>query len=169
MFIDCGTKMMDSAHVRQMVQRGQWSIEYQPEFIKQTYKKKKDTDLVNDSSELPGRDVGAEDFELMNHVNFYALSAGWHYKEKENIGVRVATHAKSFRSPAPRFQLREFALRTTLAEFRTKSLPKWRILEERADLLDVPNPQEILPVRALRLVTFFEARPGAKPTRKQDG
>eukprot|EP00913_Durusdinium_trenchii_P034313 g32105.t1 len=89
MFIDCGTKMTDSAHFRQTVQRGQWPIEYQPEFIKRTYKKKKDTDLVNVSSELPGRDVGAEDFELMNHVDFYALSAGWHYKEKENIAGGV--------------------------------------------------------------------------------
>lgn len=155
MFIDCGAKMMDSSHFRQTVQRGQWSIECQPDFIRQTSKPKKDTDLMMNSSELPGRDVGPEDFELMRHVNHYALSPGWHFNGNENIGVHVATHAKSFRSPAPRFQVMEFPVRTTLGEFKTSGLPRWRLLEEKANVLDMVNIQRVLPTRALRLVTFF--------------
>ena len=95
----------------------------------------------------------------MSFVQHLALSPGW--RSQDGVRVHVANQAKSLRSPTPRFQVRDFSLRTSVGEFMLKKgLPRWRILEERADLLDIPSHQQALPIRASRLVTFFE--PGMK-------
>ena len=165
MYIDCGTKAMDGKMLRETLQRGIWSIEYLPEFTRQTFKKKKEAESLEKAADLPGRPCGPEDYSLMNHVQHFALSPGWHYKD--NIGVHVAVQAKSFRSPVPRFQVRDFPWRTSIAEFKLKDTPTWRVLEERADLMDLPNHQLPLNVRANRLVTFYEPR--LKATKNLDG
>ena len=151
MFVDAGTKWMDGSQLRQVLKKsGEWSIEYNPEYTKQTFKKKKEAELFD---KLPGREEGAQDKGLMQHARHLSESPGWHMVD--NIGVHVAHSAKSFRSPTPRFCLNEFPCRTTLAEFRTGKLPAWRVLEEGVDLKGLNNLTEILPNRARRLVSFF--------------
>ena len=133
--------------------------EYQPDFVRQTSKRKKSSEAADEESELPGRNAGPDDVKLMSFVQHLALSPGWHFQD--GVGVHVANQAKSLRSPTPRFQVRDFSLRTSVGEFILKrGLPRWRILEERADLLDLPSHQLTWPLRATRLVTFFE--PGMK-------
>ena len=74
LFVDGGTKAMDTTHLKLILQKGEWSIEYQPEFIKQTYKRKKETELLANGMELPGREVDQRDFQLMQHVHHFGES-----------------------------------------------------------------------------------------------
>ena len=163
LFVDGGTKLMSSDHLRQTLMRGQWSIEFQQEFVKQTSKRKKNEETPEDAV-LPGRAPNAEDTALLQHAQHLSEAVGWHFVN--GIGVHVAAQAKSYRTPGPRFSIRDFPYRTTVAEFRGKaSLPKWRILEEHVDLRDLAQHQEILHVRANRLVTFFA--PSSKATQNK--
>ena len=141
---------MDCSHLRQTLLRGTWSIEYNQEYTKQNFKKKKETEAVD---HLPGREMLEKDEHLLRHARHLSESPGWHMRD--DIGVHVAHSAKSFRSPTPRFCLKDFPLRTTLAEFNTADIPKWRILEEGTDLKDIPNLTSLLPCRARRLVSLF--------------
>ena len=141
---------MDTTALRTTLLSGEWSVEYSPEFVKQTAKTRKKAEAVD---ELPGRGEEPRDASLMKHVRRLSESPGWHYVQ--GIGIHVAHNAKSFRSPAPRFALREFPLRTTVGEFKQKIGSVWRFLEEKTDLRDLSNPQEQFESRAGRLVTFF--------------
>ena len=69
--------------------------------------------------------------------------------------MSVADGAKSYRSPAPRFTLRDFPYRTTVAGFKGRGSVQWRILEEKVEPRDLPNHQEQLSRPCSRLVTFF--------------
>ena len=165
MFVDAGTKWMDAAHLRSTLSRGEWSIEYRPEFVKQTSKKKPAAESIVDDDDLPGRPLNSQDQLLMEHVQRLSESAGWHFVE--GVGIHVAHPAGRFRSPVPRFAVRDFQYRTTIGEFkRAQNLSTWRILEQRVDLLELANPQIALPRRAMRLVSLYEPR--SKATRKQD-
>lgn len=44
---------MDGKHLKETLQRGEWSIEYQPEFVGQTYKKKKDAENLEEAGPGP--------------------------------------------------------------------------------------------------------------------
>ena len=150
MWVDAGTKLMDTTALRTTLLGGEWSVEYSPEFVKQTAKTRKKAEAVD---ELPGRGEEPRDASLMKHVRRLSESPGWHYVQ--GIGIHVAHNAKSFRSPAPRFALRDFPFRTTVGEFKQKIGSVWRFLEEKTDLRDLSNPQEQFESRAGRLVTFF--------------
>ena len=137
------TKWMDAAHLRSTLSRGEWSIENRPEFVKQTSKKKPAAESLVDDADLPGRPLNAQDQLLMEHVQRRSESAGWHFVE--GVGIHVAHQAGSFRSPVPRFAVRDFPYRTTIGEFkRAQNLSTWRILEQRVDLLELANPQKQL-------------------------
>ena len=150
MWVDAGTKLMDPSQLRSTLLSGEWSVEYNPEFVKQTAKTRKKAEAVE---ELPGRGEEGRDAALMVHVRRLSESPGWHYVQ--GIGIHVAHNAKSFRSPAPRFAIREYPYRTTVGEFKQRIGSTWRFLEEKTDLRDLSNPQEQFAERAGRLVTFF--------------
>ena len=154
LFVDAGTKLMDNTVLRQTLQKGQWSIEYVEGFTKQSTKKKKE--VADDGAELPGRPPGIRDHALMHHVNQLAEQSGWHYRD--GVGIHVAHNAKSLRSPQPRFALRDFPFRTSVACWKRLGTFKWMIIEENVDLRDLPNHQEQLSSRCNRLVTFFTPR-----------
>ena len=110
-------------------------------------------------------DPSAQEQLLMEHVQRLSESAGWHFVE--GVGIHVTHQAGSFRSPVPRFAVRNFPYRTTIGEFKSaQNLSTSRILEQRVNLLALANPQTALPRRALRLVSLHEPR--SKATRKQD-
>ena len=164
MFVDAGTKLMDTSHLRQTLANGSWSVTYAPEFVKQTAKKKKpdDSSGVREES-LPGRSTTADDAELLRFATMFGEAPGWHFAD--GVGVHSAHGAKSYRSPNPRFAIKDFPLRSTVAEFKDpEGLPIWRILEERSDLRSMANLQEVLPRRASRLISFYQ--PPAKATEK---
>ena len=56
MFADAGAKLMDTSHLRRVLREGQWSIEYQPSFIKTSVKKAK-PGKVNEADSPPGTAV----------------------------------------------------------------------------------------------------------------
>ena len=166
MLVDAGTKAMDGQHLREALLRGEWSVEFQQDFVKQTAKRKKASDKgLADGMVLPGREAGSGDFQLMQHVHHLAQAAGWHFVD--GIGILVAHQAKSFRGPTPRFALRDHPLRTSVAEFRTQDKSTWQVLEERVDLMDMAVHQGLLPMQAKTLVTFFEPR-GSRPQAREN-
>ena len=158
-FVDAGTKLMDTTHLRQILQKGEWSIEYTQEYTKQNLKKAKPGDEV---SVLPGEPLEAKHGGLLEHARHLGEAPGWHMVD--TVGVHVAHGAKSFRSPQPRFSLASFPLRTTLGEFNAGALPSWRVLEENQSLKDLSNLTEVLPSRARRLVSFFHDTKDSKAT-----
>ena len=162
MFIDGGTKLMDTAHLRTTLQKGSWSVVYNPEFVKQTVRKKKEVHEEEfPDGELPGRVPATSDGELLQWARHFAEAPGWHFVD--GVGVNVSHQASSMRSPSPRFTILDFPLRTVVSEFLDgKGLPTWRILEERVDLKEKANHQEKLPRRAHRLISFFQ--PQSKAT-----
>ena len=155
MWVDSGTKLMDNSAMRKVLRTGEWSIEFNTEFTKQTSKGKKASDVVQ---LLPGRSLEVRDEQLMEHVRYVAESPGWHFRD--GVGIHVAQGAKSYRSPAPRFAIRDFPFRSTLAEYRFKESLVWRILEENQDLRDLANLQAQMDSRCRRLVTFFRSSSG---------
>ena len=68
MFVVAGAKVMDATHLRQTIAKGTWSIEYSPDFARQTAKKvKKKLEEIPDGNmdELPGREPTAADSALL--------------------------------------------------------------------------------------------------------
>ncbi len=160
MFVDAGTKLMDTTTLKRTLLSGEWSVEYNPAFVKQTAKTKEAYGLV---TSLPGREPGATDQGLMEYVKIYSQDPGWHFAN--GVGVHVAANAKGYRSPAPRFAVKDFPLRTSVAEFKTPNGASWRILEDMVNMADLPNPQEQFVDRSMRLVSFFHPVP--KPQKYQ--
>ena len=151
LFVDSGTKMMDNSALRETLQKGEWSIEYNESFTKQKKKGAKVADMVDD---LPGRAVESKDEDLMRHVYKLAEQSGWHYVE--GVGIHVAHNAKSLRSPQPRYSLRDFPYRSSYASWRAKTGDLvWRVLEQKNDMRDMPNLQEQFKDRCRQLVTFY--------------
>lgn len=99
MWVDAGTKLMDTTHIRRVLQQGRWSIEFAPEYVKQTSKKAKAGEAAED---LPGRAVGENDRGLLEFVFRHSEEPGWHFVD--GIGINVSRRAKSMRSPQPRCQ-----------------------------------------------------------------
>ena len=152
MFVDTGTKRMNNDNLRRTLLRGEWSVEYTEEFVKQTSKQKKAVEAVEGA--LPGRPIEAKDEALMRHVHALAELCGWLFVD--GTGVHVAHSARSFRSPAPRFATRDVPYRTTIGAWRGgDGGMRWQVLEEKQDVRDLSNLQEQFEHRALRLVTFF--------------
>ena len=146
---------MDCAALRQILLTGTWSIEFKAGFTKQTSKGKKPA-AVGDAEpgdKLPGRVPEDRDAGLMKFVTKLSECSGWHFLD--GVGVNVAHGAKSYRGPEPRFAVREFPLRTSIAGWFTQGSMKWRVLEEKVDLRDLCNHHEQLGIRTTRLITFF--------------
>ena len=151
LFVDSGTKMMDNSALRETLQKGEWSIEYNESFTKQKKKGAKVADMVDD---LPGRAVESKDEDLMRHVYKLAEQSGWRYVE--GVGIHVAHNAKSLRSPQPRYSLRDFPYRSP---YMPAAGPRPEIwcggCWNKTDLRDLPNLQEQFKDRCRQLVTFY--------------
>ena len=150
-------KLMDTTHIRRVLQQGRWSIEFAPGYVKQTSKKAKAGEAAED---LPGRAVGENDRGLLEFVFRHSEEPGWHFVD--GIGINVSRGAKSMRSPQPQLAVKDFPLRTSMGEFlKPDGRCEWRLLEDSQDMLELPNPNEQMAVRARKLVTFFVTRPKA--------
>ena len=86
MWVDVGTKAMDTTQLRGVLSRGEWSIEYSPEFIKQTAKRLKGvSELAN--QDMPGRAFLAEEHDLLQFCMKLGSEPGWHFVD--GVGVHV--------------------------------------------------------------------------------
>ena len=85
--MDAGTKEMST-------EQGRWSVQYNPEYVKaKGGKKKKPSATATSSGELSGREVRAEEGDLMKFVENYSLYPGWH--PVSGVGNLVATDANN--------------------------------------------------------------------------
>ena len=141
---------MDTSALRLTLAAGEWSIEYHPEFARQT---KSGSKKAQEVSDLPGRALEDKDKAIMEFAYNLSEQPGWHFVHGH--GVNMAHGAKSLRSPQPRFAVRDFPYRTSLARWRSGGDLVWRVIEEKVDLRDIANFQEQLTHRAERPVAFY--------------
>ena len=161
---DGGTKVMDMHHLRTTLDRGRWSVKFNTDFIKGKSKvaKKKAEPCV----ELPGEPM-CESHPVFPYVHQLADRPGWHFED--DLIVQVARHARSFRSPKPRVDVKLFPLRSTFGRFDLKSgASEWRTLEEAVELESMSNWQSALGTTAAVLCTVFMKLPIHNPKRKED-
>ncbi|CAE7480196.1 unnamed protein product [Symbiodinium sp. CCMP2592] len=156
LFVDGGTKEMDSGALRTVLSRGTWSIEHEPEFVKSKKGKKKPAPTTESVDQaLPGEPL--PDGDLKNYVTRLARQPGWH--SEDGVLVQVAEGAKSFRCPEPRASRLAKPLRTTIGLFEVgKGQMQWRILELDALYSEEPQPNGKLPRPSVTLVTFFQGQ-----------
>ena len=148
------TKAMDLTHLRKIMTSGEWSVSYCPKFVKQVYKSaKKKVQIASSTQELPGEPMMPND-PLMNHLMKLAEHRGWHFQN--NIGVHVAFHAKSFRTPEPRFSAEVFPCRSSFARFGLKTGQyEWRQLEKAVKYSGLANQHALFGASAPVLITLF--------------
>jgi hypothetical protein len=153
MFADAGTKLMDTSHLRRVLREGQWSIEYQPSFIKAVVKKAKAT-KVNEADSPPGTVVDPAN-PVLQFLQTLSLVPGWHFKD--GVAIQVSRSASTFRCPTPRFSAAQFPIRSSYGLFGTSGGGGvWRQLEDKVSFNDMPNPRVPIGMTASVLVTFFQ-------------
>ncbi|CAE7622613.1 unnamed protein product [Symbiodinium sp. CCMP2592] len=162
LFVDGGTKEMDSGALRTVLSRGTWSIEHEPEFVKSKKGKKKPAPTTESVDQaLPGEPL--PDGDLKNYVTRLARQPGWH--SEDGVLVQVAEGAKSFRCPEPRASRLAKPLRTTIGLFEVgKGQMQWRVLELDALYSEEPQPNGKLPRPSVTLATFFQGTFGQPKT-----
>ena len=151
MFVDAGTKDMDTSHYAKILQTGLWSVTYCSTFIKA----KKTARISNVEVELevlPGSVV--IDVPLQNLLNSCIRQNGW-INDNPLGKILIARNAKSFRTSEPRFAVSSFPYRSSYAYFNWRGSGTWRMLEYKASLANWPNPHSSLPATAAVLVTVF--------------
>ena len=165
MFADGATKDMDTEALRRVLREGEWSIQYDPAFVKTVMKKAKHKGTDVPVAELPGEIVDhVKDRALISHLTALAFTAGWHHKD--GIAIQVAKDGGSYRTPSPRFSPSSYPTRSTYGLFVAfEGGAHWQCLESNVDYLNLQsqNAQLGRGVKAKWLVTFFKpATPIAK-------
>ena len=146
MFADAGTKLIGPSYLRRVLREGQWSIEYQPSFIKTVVKKAKAT-KVNEADYPPGTVVDPANPVLQFLQTLF----------KDGVAIQVSRSASTFRCPTPRFSAAQFPIRSSYELFGTSGGGGvWRQLEDKVSFNDMPNPRVPIGMTASVLVTFFQ-------------
>ena len=168
MFVDAGTKDMDLDHMHRILDECEWCAKYTSSFIKQTNKGNKMRSAeTSPEPSIVGEPVSPED-ALLPHLTTLSECTGWH--ERSGYGVHVARKARSFRTPSPRFEAKDFPHRTTFARLDFKNGHcEWRKLEDRENYMDLQNPQALFGTTAAILVAFFHPKGRHESTKGEDG
>ena len=164
MFVDCGTKDMDDAHVLRILSSCQWCTTFNQDYVKQSTKTAKSTVRVKRPL-LPGQLLSPND-PLLNFLMKLAEQPGWHLKGER--AIHVAKNAKSYRHPEPRFKADEFPLRTSYGRFDDDEQCEWRLLEKDVPLAKMPR-QKLIGDTPNVLVTLYSKQidPVPEPQRKE--
>ena len=160
MIIDSGTKEMDGSHLREVLTKCQWSIKYNPAFLKQVPKKK--APAVTRGPLLPGELVGQRD-PVLSHLMRLSEQPGWHLKN--GIAIHVCRNARSYRNPGPRIDAHDFPYRSTYGRFDTADQSEWRTLERKAPYAVGSNPM-LIGDTANVLITIFHPQACLKSTKE---
>ena len=156
MWVDAGTKEMDSAHIVRILSSCRWCTKYSPIFVKQTVKARK---AVKRSLEVVGELVDPKE-AVFGHLLKLGECLGWHHLD--GVAVHVAKQARSFRLPTPRFEPDRFPLRSSYGLFElVTGQSEWRKLEEKVSYMSLSNKQGLIGDEAQRLVTFFHTDPSS--------
>ena len=155
MICDCLTKPMDTAHLRNTLTRGTWSIVYHPEFIKAKTKapsaRAGRLEATGLNEGLPGEALKPGD-EIRTQLERLSGAPGWHLED--GTAIQVARKASSLRTPEPRFAASAFPQRSSFGLFGGER----RQLEDKVSYLDFPNARLPLGQTAETLVSFFVPR-----------
>ena len=159
MWVDAGTKIMLLNHMRRIIALGQWCVSYCPSFVKQVYKAVKVKPMINAAkahdAEPFGEALSKED-AMVGHLMKLSEQRGWHHRP--GVGINVATNAKSFRTPEPRFSVTQFPLRTTYVRIDHPSGQcEWRRLESGVKYSDFSNQHALFGRVAPILITLFHS------------
>ena len=125
MFVDCGTKEMDGAHMRKILGEGEWSYRFDADLVKQTVRAR--APVQRGPRVLSGQSVASSD-PVLAFLQGLSTQKGWH--RRNTTAIQVAHGAKSYRSPEPRFSREEYPYRTTYGLFHDEEgKGEWRLLE----------------------------------------
>ena len=161
MFVDAGTKEMSPDHMHKILRSCQWSVTYNPTFVKQGKLKSSAK-----TASLVGKPVDPAD-PVIPHLQSLADQNGWHFRD--GIAVHVARNARSFRSPKPRFDEKEFSCRSSYGRFDSPSgHVQWCELEKNVPLDSLSNVQGLLGSTASVLVTFFRRSQHSSTSQKEE-
>jgi hypothetical protein len=151
MLIDALTKDMDLSHLHRVLEAGEWCAKFTTRFVKanKPVKAKAPTDEV-----MVGKTLHPED-PLLSRLMWLSERPGWHLKD--NIVVHVARNAKTFRSCKPRYDPKEYSLRSSYGRFdKTDGTTEWRRLEHRVSFEDLPYSYGAMGETCDVLITFFQ-------------
>ncbi|CAE7849722.1 ppsD [Symbiodinium necroappetens] len=145
MFVDCGTKEMDGAHMRKILGEGEWSYRFDADLVKQTVRAR--APVQRGPRVLSGQSVAPSD-PVLAFLQGLSTQKGWH--RRNTTAIQVAHGAKSYRNPEPRFSREEYPYRTTYGLFHDEEgRGEWRLLERDegyGKLLKLPRTRHIAAV-----------------------
>lgn len=160
MWVDSGTKEMSPEHMWRILESCRWCIKYSPTFVKQTAKARKP--MVRDQMTAIGEPVDPQK-AVYGHLLKLGDEMGWHFRD--GVPVHVASNARSFRVPTPRFEMMEYPERSSFGRFELPTgQVEWRQLEDKVAYTKLPNKQGLIGSHVGRLVTFFHAADDESPS-----
>lgn len=159
---------MTAEHVHRILTAGRWCYRYNRDYVKQTIRSKKGVKGAGtrstESMTIVGESLDAS-YAVFHHLLRLGNQVGWHLKD--GIAIQVAKHARSFRSPAPRFEPTDFPLRSSFGRFVSPGgQAEWRRLESRVAYLELANKQALIGDIPEVLVIFFHALSSANKERE---
>lgn len=158
MFADAGTKEMSLEHLHSILQACRWCARYSTAFTKQAVKTpKKKVSRTSEEAVTVGTSLKADD-PIVSHLMTLSDEAGWY--DRDGVGINVSRHARSYRTPQPRFDPAEFPIRSTYARFdHPNGQSEWRQLEHKVSYGDLRNSHGLIGDTADILITFFHGDP----------
>eukprot|EP00435_Cladocopium_sp_Y103_P052715 s994_g16.t1 len=152
MIVDAMTKDMDVTHLHQILEKGEWCVKFNQDFVKQTAKAPKNKAVAEDVK--VGKPMSPED-PLLSRLTTLSESPGWHLTD--GVVVHVARNARAFRTPKPRHDPDEYSIRSSYGRFDLKDgRSEWRQLECNVSYVDLPySCSGLIGQTASVLVTFF--------------
>lgn len=154
MLTDALTKDMDPSYLHRVLEEGKWCVKYSSAFIKQTAKPLKKDQVIPDAVTV-GKPIG-DDEQLASRLTKLADSPGWH--REGDVVAHVARNARAFRTPRPRYDPKEYDLRSTFGRFdRSDGCIEWRELENLVTYQDGSRlGTGLIGQTANVLITFFQ-------------
>ena len=158
MFADAGTKEMSLEHLHSILQACRWCARYSTAFTKQAVKSpKKKASRTSDATVVVGSSLKADD-PIVSHLMTLGDEAGWY--DRDGVALNVSRHARSYRTPQPRFDPAEFPIRSTYARFdHPNGQSEWRQLEHKITYGELKNSHGLIGDTADILITFFHCDP----------
>ncbi|OLP96994.1 hypothetical protein AK812_SmicGene20734 [Symbiodinium microadriaticum] len=95
MFVDCGTKEMDGAHMRKILGEGEWSYRFDADLVKQTVRAR--APVQRGPRVLSGQSVASSD-PVLAFLQGLSTQKGWHRRNttaiQANVSLRILQGSK---------------------------------------------------------------------------
>ena len=165
MFVDAGTKEMDLSHLQDILTKGRWNACYSASFIKKSNKGGKKSSLLSADAAAPGESLDPS-HDVFPYLHRLGDASGWHFEK--GIAIQVARNAKSYRSPEPRLNPKQYPTRSRYGRFDHQSgFSEWKILEDQVPYKELGNPQAPIGATCAVLITIYATMPPPTKERKR--